>query len=100
MLRYSLDWRHAYDSVLRETDRYALFERVEIAEAAIRTRRDALPHIPDHDAERRALEDALAHLRVIKSEFLGFPSLDDGSFKALADQERHDLSVPQAGLRS
>jgi len=78
--RHRRDWRIAYESVLRESDRCALFKRVEVAEAAILTRRDALMHHPDHHNERRAMEAALANLRTIKRERLGFSSLD-ASFK-------------------
>ena len=75
------NWRLAYESVLAETDTCALFKRVEVAEAAILTRCDALPRGPDHHAERQALKEALANLQAIKSERLGFSGLDDTHFK-------------------
>jgi len=37
-----------------------------------------LMHHPDHHNERRAMEAALANLRAIKRERLGFSSLDAG----------------------
>jgi len=46
--------------------------RVEIAEAAILTRRDALEPRSDHHSEWQAIEEALANLRVIKREKLKF----------------------------
>jgi hypothetical protein len=50
---------------LLETDDRVLFMRVEVAEAAIRTRRDALEHGSSSQTERAAIEDALANLRVL-----------------------------------
>jgi hypothetical protein len=38
------NWQREYESALRETDQSVLFKRVEVAEAAILTRRDALEH--------------------------------------------------------
>ena len=38
------DWQREYESALLETDQSTLFTRVEVAEAAILTRRDALEH--------------------------------------------------------
>jgi len=57
---------------LLETDRNALFERVEAAEAAVLTRRDALTQGPGDEEEQRAIEDALSNLRVLKREQLQF----------------------------
>jgi len=88
ILRQGPDWRPAYESVLRENDRNLLFERIEVAEAAMRTRHDALSQLPGHDAERRALEEALANLLTVKSEFLGFPNLEGNDFKS-PDQKRN-----------
>lgn len=84
-VRHDPEWRLAYESVLRETDRSVLFERIEVAEAAMRTRRDALSYLPARDAERRALEEALANLLTVKSEFLGFPNLQGDGFKSPAE---------------
>jgi hypothetical protein len=49
-----------------------LFKRVEVAEAAILTRRDALEHDSSSQTERVAIEDALANLRVLKRDQLNF----------------------------
>jgi hypothetical protein len=45
---------------------------VEVAEAAILTRRDALEHDSSSQTERGAIEDALANLRVLKRDRLHF----------------------------
>jgi hypothetical protein len=68
----TLDWQRAYSAVLRETDASALFERVEIAEAAILTRRDALADHSEHHAERNAITEALSVLGNIKRDRLRF----------------------------
>jgi hypothetical protein len=65
-------WQREYEAVLSETDTRALFKRVEIAEAAILTRRDALEGSSDHHSERQAMEDALKNLREIKRDRLKF----------------------------
>lgn len=65
-------WQREYDAVLSESDTSALFKRVEIAEAAILTRRDALEASSDHHAERQAIERALERLRTIKQDRLKF----------------------------
>ncbi len=65
-------WQRDYEAVLSETDTGALFKCVEIAEAAILTRRDALKSSLDQHYEERALEEALANLGVIKRERLKF----------------------------
>ena len=66
------NWRREYESALLETDNRALFKRVEVAEAAILTRRDALEHDSSSQTERGAIEDALANLRVLKRDRLHF----------------------------
>ena len=69
------DWQREYESALLETDQSTLFTRVEVAEAAILTRRDALERGSNGQTERRAIEDALANLHVLKRDQLHF----DGS---------------------
>ena len=49
-----------------------LFKRVEVAEAAMLIRRDALERDSSSRTERGALEDALANLRVLKRDRLHF----------------------------
>jgi hypothetical protein len=49
-----------------------LFKRVEVAEAAILTRRDALEHDSSSQTERGGIEEALANLGVLKRDRLHF----------------------------
>jgi hypothetical protein len=65
-------WQPAYEAVLTEADTYALFKLVEVAEAAVLTRRAALEGSADHHSERQAMEEALANLRVVKRDRLKF----------------------------
>jgi hypothetical protein len=66
------NWQRDYESAWLETDKNVLFKRVEVAEAAILTRRDALEHDSSGPTERVAIEDALANLRVLKRDQLHF----------------------------
>jgi hypothetical protein len=66
------NWQSAYKAVQRESDSCALFKLVEIAEAAIRTRREALLARSNHGVERRAIEDALKSLGRLKVKRLHF----------------------------
>jgi hypothetical protein len=65
-------WQRAYEAVLTETDTRTLFKLVEIAEAAVLTRRASLEGRSNHHSERQALEEALATLVVVKRERLKF----------------------------
>lgn len=65
-------WQQEYDSALRETDHRTLFERIEVAEAAILTRRDVLTQSPDGFAERQEIQIALAKLCDLKKDVLNF----------------------------
>ena len=65
------EWQHQYQAALAEIDRKKLLERVTAAETAIFNRIQAIS--PEHIAERQAIEDALANLRVIRRENLGLP---------------------------
>ena len=49
-----------------------LFQRVVEAEVAVFNRLQTMSHNPDSHAERQAIEDALATLRVYKRDKLGF----------------------------
>jgi hypothetical protein len=60
-----------------ETDKSVLFKCVEVAEAAILTRRDALEHDSSCQTERGAIEGALANLRVLKSDQLHFGETEE-----------------------
>jgi hypothetical protein len=67
------EWQVEYQAALVELDPKALFERVMAAETAIFNRFQAMSHNSDETAERQAIEDALAALRVLKRDNLGFP---------------------------
>jgi hypothetical protein len=65
-------WQGAYRAALQPTDRSSLFKLVEIAEAAILTRRDLLKAMAQGGVEERAIEDALQTLSNIKRKRLKF----------------------------
>ena len=65
------EWQNEYQVALLELDRKKLLERVKAAETAILNRIQGIS--PSHAAERQAIEDALANLRVIRRENLGLP---------------------------
>ena len=66
------EWQNKYQVALfLELDRKKLLERVTAAETAIFNRIQAIS--PEHAAERQAIEDALANLRLIRRENLGLP---------------------------
>jgi len=67
------DWQQEYQAALLELDPQKLSERIADAEAAIFKRFQIISRSPNHEAERHALEDALASLRTLKTENLGFP---------------------------
>jgi hypothetical protein len=68
----SSDWLRAYEAMLEETDFYALFKRVEVAEAAALTRRATLEGMGGDSSERRQIEAALETIRTLKRERLRF----------------------------
>ena len=65
------EWQNEYQAALLELDRKKLLERVTAAETAIFNRIKAI--LPNHAAERQAIEDALASLRVLRRDNLGLP---------------------------
>jgi len=65
------EWQNDYQAALLELDRKRLLERVKAAETAIFNRIQAI--LPGHAAERQAIEDALANLRVLRRDNLGLP---------------------------
>ena len=67
------EWQPAYRAALLEFDPKQLMGRVTVAETAIFNRLQALSNSTDSKAERHAIQDALAGLRVLKREKLGFP---------------------------
>jgi hypothetical protein len=67
------EWQPTYQVALLEPDPKKLFQRVAEAEAAVFNRLQTMSHNPESDAERQAIKDAMATLRVLKREKLGFP---------------------------
>jgi len=67
------DWQQEYQAALLELDPQKLSERIADAETAIFKRQQAISQSPNHVAERQAIEDALASLRVLTTDNLGFP---------------------------
>jgi hypothetical protein len=67
------EWQNEYAAALLETNPKELAGRVEAAETAIYKRLQQLSQPTDHHTERQAIEDALASLKVLKRNELGFP---------------------------
>ncbi|MGH9503821.1 MAG: hypothetical protein ACRD20_13290 [Terriglobales bacterium] len=65
-------WHAEYEAALQETDHKTLFKRVEVAEATILTRREALLHSADGFLEQQEIKMALDKLRQMKKEVLKF----------------------------
>jgi hypothetical protein len=68
----SQPWQLEYESAIQETDRKILFKRIEVAEAAILTRREVLMQSADGFAERQETKKALATLHNLKKKALKF----------------------------
>jgi hypothetical protein len=69
---YIPEWRREYQAALQESDRPTLFKRVEIAEAALLSRRETLTNGSHDQSERHEIESALENLRALKKEVLNF----------------------------
>jgi hypothetical protein len=65
-------WRYEYAAALAEKDKPALFKRVEIAEAALFSRQEALMQSSDGDLELREIASALKDLQRVKRNVLKF----------------------------
>ena len=65
-------WQHEYEAVLHEKDTSRLFKCVEVAEAAVLMRLEAIRNDSDHHSERDAIANALNHLELLKKNRLGF----------------------------
>ena len=70
------DWQQEYLAALLELDPKKLPQRVEAAETKIFRRLQELSLSSNNQAERQAIEDALASLRMLKQEKLAFPNWD------------------------
>ncbi len=71
------NWQHEFQDALLEEGREKLLEQVRAAEAAIFNRLQAISRSPDHESEREAIQDALASLRILKRDRLGFPDWEN-----------------------
>lgn len=67
-------WQGEFEEALRETDHKVLFKRIEIAEALILSRREAVMRTSDADVEYQEIENALTKLGALKRDVLKFPS--------------------------
>jgi hypothetical protein len=67
------EWQNEYRAALVELDPEMLSERVAAAETSIYKRLQKISQTSDHQAERQAIEDAVAGLRILKRDSLGFP---------------------------
>jgi hypothetical protein len=65
-------WQREYEAALIETDHKILFKQVEVAEAALRTRRETLTPDGDGLAERLEIDKALEKLQALKKDVLKF----------------------------
>jgi hypothetical protein len=59
-------WEALYGAALLELDREKLPARIRAAEDVLRQRLPSLNSTSDHRGERRAIEDALRNLRVLR----------------------------------
>jgi len=66
------EWQKLCQDALVELDKDKLPERVAAAEAAIVSRLQAMEAGDDSLKERQAIADALANLRVLKRESIGY----------------------------
>ena len=82
LLKSSPNYRPPLASELLSLNRVQVFwnlivqklpDLVAAAETAIFKRLQAMSQAPDNQAERQAIEDALANLRTLKRDSLGFP---------------------------
>jgi hypothetical protein len=67
------EWQNEFRAALLELGTEKLRERVVTAEGVIFKRLQAISQDLNHTAERQAIEDALASLRVLKWDNHGFP---------------------------
>lgn len=74
--------QNEYKGALLELDPKKLRKRVAAAETAIFNRLQTLSQSADNRTERQAIKDALANLRVLMREKLGFPLIGKRSSHA------------------
>jgi hypothetical protein len=66
-------WQREFEAALREDDPQSLRQRVDVAEAALFLRSQALVGSAQGQAEQQAISDAIRILRSIQREKLGYP---------------------------
>lgn len=66
-------WHREFEAAIREGDPRSLRQRVHAAEAALFLRLQALGTSAEGEAERQAISDAMAALRAIQRNKLGYP---------------------------
>ena len=71
------EWQNEYQAALVELDAGKLKGRVEAAEAVIYKRLQQISRSSDHQTERQVIQDALASLRALKRDALGWPDWED-----------------------
>jgi hypothetical protein len=64
-------WEEVYTAAALETDPTRIEERIWFAEGTVMARLLELPKVPEHQAEIKALEDALVAMVNLKRERLG-----------------------------
>ena len=69
-------WQREFEAAVREGDPESLRQRVDVAEAALFLRSQALVGSALGHAEQQAISDAMRTLRVIQREKLGYPALE------------------------
>jgi hypothetical protein len=69
-------WQREFEAAVREGDSESLRQRVDVAEAALFLRSQALVGSALGHAEQQAISDAMRTLRVIQREKLGYPALE------------------------
>jgi hypothetical protein len=67
------EWQREFEAALLEHDREKLLTKVMAAEDAIFNRLQAISQSLAHEAERHAIQSAVARLRILKRDSLGFP---------------------------
>jgi hypothetical protein len=67
-----LQWREEYEAVLQETDHKMLFKRMDIAEAALLSRRELLMGSSDSQKELWDIQQAFDKLCTMKRDVLNF----------------------------
>lgn len=74
VLRYP-EWQPEFEAVLKTSEREELEQRLTVLETVIFNRMQELAGRPNCEDERHAMESAVAIMRQIQCEKLGFPSL-------------------------